>query len=104
MFSAYWLDPSYGWIAAHRLPLASAIVYCKECRRNQLDCPVAIVPDGADPAPYLRLAEGVNGQGDECYDANGEWLPMGRCDSCGAPCDPFGCTRDREHIVAVALA
>lgn len=24
----------------------------------------------------------------------------GRCDSCGAPCDTDGCTRDRAHVAA----
>jgi hypothetical protein len=57
MFSAFWLDPSFGWCACHRLPLASAIFYAKEYRRQQHDVPVAVVPDGVDPAPYLQIAE-----------------------------------------------
>jgi hypothetical protein len=59
MFSAFWLDPTYGWMATHRLPLDSAILYCHEYRRHQYDCPVAIVPDCEDPAPYLRVALGL---------------------------------------------
>jgi hypothetical protein len=58
-FSAYWLDPTHGWMATHRLPLDSAILYCKEYRRHEFDCPVAIVPDTADPTPYLRVALGL---------------------------------------------
>lgn len=27
--------------------------------------------------------------------------PHGRCDTCGAPCDSHGCTRDRAHLTAV---
>ena len=57
LFSAYVRDPTYGWMATHRLPLASAIGFCKEHRRHQYDIPVAVVPDGADPMPYLELAE-----------------------------------------------
>lgn len=59
MFSAFWLDPTYGWCATHRLPLDSAIFYCKEYRRQQYDVPVAVIPDNADPAPFLRLAEAL---------------------------------------------
>jgi hypothetical protein len=55
-YSAYMLDPTWGWVATHRLPLSSAIYYCKE-NRQRSDCPVAIVPDKADPAPYLALVE-----------------------------------------------
>lgn len=51
------LDPTYGWVATHRLPLASAIFFCKQYRKQQADCPVALVPDNTDPAPYLKLAE-----------------------------------------------
>lgn len=57
MFSAFWLDPQHGWCATHRLPLESAIFYCKEYRRHQPFTPVALVPDNVDPMPYLRLAE-----------------------------------------------
>jgi hypothetical protein len=59
LFSAYMLDPTHGWIATHRLPLDSAIYYCKEYRRHTYDIPVALVPDNADPAPFLRLAEAL---------------------------------------------
>lgn len=57
MFSAFMLDPVHGWIATHRLHLDSAIYYCKMYRKQQYNCPVALVPDTADPMPYLRLAE-----------------------------------------------
>lgn len=57
MFSAYMLDPTYGWVATHRLPLESAIYHCKQYRHQHQDCPVALVPDNVDPAPYLMLAE-----------------------------------------------
>lgn len=57
LFSAYMLDPTYGWSATHRLPLVSAIHFCKEHRRHTLDIPVAIVPDLADPIPILKLVE-----------------------------------------------
>lgn len=57
MFSAYMLHPTDGWIATHRLPLASAIFYCKEHRHHTFGIPVAVVPDNADPAPYLAIAE-----------------------------------------------
>lgn len=57
MFSAYMLHPTDGWIATHRLPLHSAIFFCKEHRRRTHDIAVAVVPDMEDPAPYLELAE-----------------------------------------------
>jgi hypothetical protein len=57
LYSAYYLDPTYGWIATHRLPLDAAIYHCKQVRRTHMDCPVAIVPDYADAQPYLALVE-----------------------------------------------
>ena len=56
MFSAYERDPTHGWVAVHRLPLRDAINFCKHCLA-QKSGPVAVVPDGEDPAPYLRIAE-----------------------------------------------
>lgn len=57
-YSAFWLDSDNEWRATHRLPLDSAIYYCQQYKKNQahLDCRVAIVPDGMDPAPFLQLA------------------------------------------------
>lgn len=52
-YSAYSLHPTYGWMATHRLPLKSAIFYCKQIGRRD-NIPVAIIPDNADPAPYLE--------------------------------------------------
>ena len=35
-------------------------------------------------------------------DAHDEALgPYGRCDTCGAPCDPGGCIRNRGHDVGI---
>lgn len=59
MFSAYMLDPSFGWIATHRLPFESAIDVCKAYIEQHFHCPVALVPDCEDPAPYLRVALGL---------------------------------------------
>ena len=38
---------------------------------------------------------------DETVDEDGEFLPRGRCDTCGNPCDEQGCTLDRDHQVAI---
>lgn len=57
MFSAFYLDPTHGWIATHRLPLDSAIHYCQEYREQHYECPVALVPDGENPTPFMILAE-----------------------------------------------
>lgn len=40
-------------------------------------------------------------EGDECYDDSGELL-YGRCDTCGAACNRYGCSADAEHEVALA--
>lgn len=69
MFSAYTLDQTYGWIATHRLPLDDAIIYCKKYREQQYNCPVALVPDGDDPTPYLRMAVGLPHYGSANPDA-----------------------------------
>lgn len=39
---------------------------------------------------------------DECYDENGDPYPYGRCDTCGAPCNEGGCTKDQGHEIALA--
>jgi hypothetical protein len=39
---------------------------------------------------------------DECYDADGQPLPYGRCDTCGAPCSAGGCTADPGHETALS--
>lgn len=39
--------------------------------------------------------------GDETVGADGQTLPHGRCDTCGAPCDADGCTTDRNHPIAL---
>ncbi len=57
-YSAYQRTPDLEWVGVHRLPLESAIYHCKEYKRQQ-DCLVAVVPDGADPAPYFQIAEGL---------------------------------------------
>lgn len=38
---------------------------------------------------------------DESFDADGNALAHGRCDTCGAPCDERGCTVDLAHVVAI---
>lgn len=57
-------------------------------------------PDGWADCPHCGVgfaaAQGVDPD-DECYDAAGVALPYGRCDGCGAPCGPLGCTVDRTH-------
>lgn len=88
MFSAYELDPTFGWVAVHRLPLDDAISFCKHYR-EQKNPRVAIVPDGEDPDPYLAFVNELYDEGD-------------RCDTCGAPCDSTGCTRNRDHEPALA--
>jgi hypothetical protein len=42
--------------------------------------------------------------GDERYGADGQPLPRGRCDTCGAPCSPDegGCTADPAHETALS--
>lgn len=57
-YSAYSLHPTYGWTATHRLPLASAIYYCREIHRRDM-IPVAVVPDTQDPTPFLKLVENL---------------------------------------------
>lgn len=37
---------------------------------------------------------------DETY-VDGKFNPYGRCDTCGAPCDVNGCTKDAFHLVAL---
>lgn len=41
---------------------------------------------------------------DETVDANGEWYPRGRCDTCGSPCDAEtgDCTGTAWHVTAIA--
>lgn len=46
---------------------------------------------GADPSLWA----------DESVGPDGEFLPRGRCDTCGAPCDEQGCAADRSHEVAL---
>lgn len=58
MFSAYTLDPEHGWIATHRLPFNTALAYCKDYRSRYGGSLVAVVPDQADPKPYLELVAG----------------------------------------------
>jgi hypothetical protein len=53
MFSAYLMDPEHGWVATHRLPLASAIQYCLDYRERYAGVVVAVVPDDMDPKPML---------------------------------------------------
>lgn len=98
LFSAYLLDPEEGWCAMHRLPLETAIRYCKDFRQDWAGVSVAIVPDGADPEPYLKL---VTEKRDETF-RGGHFLTRGRCDTCGEPCDGDGCTANREHLFALA--
>lgn len=38
---------------------------------------------------------------DERVDENGNWYPYGRCDTCGAPCDKNGCTKNQNHEIAI---
>jgi hypothetical protein len=43
---------------------------------------------------------------DDCYDESGQFLPRGRCDTCGAPCDSEEgfCTEDRSHKTAIDIS
>lgn len=50
--------------------------------------------DNIEPDTITRLD-------DETVGPDGEFLPRGRCDTCGAPCDENGCTADRSHEVAL---
>ena len=49
------MDPEFGWIATHRLPLSAAVAYCRDFRTRTAGSLVAIVPDGADPVPYFVM-------------------------------------------------
>lgn len=53
-FSAYMQTSEGVWVGTHRLPLSSAIIHCKEMRRHSFDCPVVIVPDNQDLAPWVQ--------------------------------------------------
>lgn len=111
-YSAYMRTGDGVWVGTHRLPLSSAITYCKEFRRHSFDCPVVIVPDGQDQAPLVKLVNSLHdGKSvftrpveDETVDGNGIPYPRGRCDTCGAPCDDKAgfCTEDPDHVVALA--
>jgi hypothetical protein len=62
---------------------------------------VVIRPDGsADVYGYIAVIDQRRGQ-DECYDADGQPLPYGRCDTCGAPCSADGCTAAAAHEAAL---
>jgi hypothetical protein len=55
MFSVFMLDPSFGWVATHRLSFDHALDYAKSYRNLLQNSPVALVPDAVDPEPYLAL-------------------------------------------------
>lgn len=65
---------------------------------------IALLPPGAQRD---ELLEGRTDLGqpavtmDESYGPDGQPLPRGRCDTCGAPCDGQGCTTDRSHDTAI---
>lgn len=64
--------------------------------------PVAVIirPDGsADIYGYVAFID--QRPGDECYGADGQPLPYGRCDTCGAPCSADGCTANTAHETAL---
>jgi hypothetical protein len=52
-----------------------------------------------DDRTLMVTVEDVTIKAEEVDEVMGH--PYGRCDSCGAPCDAHGCTRDREHVVAL---
>lgn len=61
MFSAYLLDPEFGWVSVHRLPLEGAITHCREYKKRVAGSLVAIVPDGKEPWSYLMQVEAFCG-------------------------------------------
>lgn len=106
-YTAYQQTGDGTWVGTHHLPLKTAVMYCKQFRLHTFGCPVAIVPDNADPQPIFGLVEkfeGVTPRVDETVDTMGVPYPRGRCDTCGAPCDfnTGECTEDHLHVVAFA--
>lgn len=58
MFYSFYQKVGGTWMANHRFPLTQAISSAKFVR-DHFNERVAIVPDNADPAPYLSLVDGL---------------------------------------------
>lgn len=97
-YDAYLYDPEHGWQTRPDLSFSEALRMCKQWRNDWAGSRAVMVPEGQDATPYLQL---VAGPRDETVGEDGEFLPYGRCDSCGAPCDAVGCTKDMRHVVAI---
>lgn len=65
---------------------------------DQLDQLEEAIPNSSIPEAIGTITEQFR---DECVGPDGEFLPHGRCDTCGAPCDEHGCTTSRDHQVAI---
>ena len=76
----------------------------EEVTGADFDTAAQLAQDVISKAAHLRSLEGlrayIQGRPDESYGPDGELLPYGRCDTCGAPCSAERCTVSAAHETA----